>query len=202
MRQPPLGSSRGALAFARCALPALAPLRRHRACGAVARRTRCGRTSRRFVLPEVIANTIKLVLGVALSAACSGTVLAWLTAMCEFPGRRFFDWALLLPLAMPAYVLAFVAVGFLDYSGPLQSWLRDVFGTSAWFPRDSLARRRRARHLACNLSLRLFARAQRLHDARTARAGSGANTGTEHSPRRLGVSRCRWLARGSSPASR
>ncbi|HEY0939512.1 MAG TPA: iron ABC transporter permease [Steroidobacter sp.] len=89
----------------------------------------------RYVLPEVTANTIKLVVGVALLAGVLGTTLAWLTSICEFPGRRFFDWALLLPLAIPTYVLAFVAVGFLDYSGPLQSWLRDVTGSSAWVPR-------------------------------------------------------------------
>lgn len=89
----------------------------------------------RYVLPEVIANTVKLVVGVALIGGTLGTLLAWLTAMCEFPGRRFFDWALLLPLAIPAYVLAFVAVGFLDYAGPLQSWIRALFGSSAWFPR-------------------------------------------------------------------
>jgi iron(III) transport system permease protein len=88
----------------------------------------------RYVLPAVLANTTKLVIGVALLAGLIGTGLAWLTAMCEFPGRRFFDWALLLPLAVPAYVLAFVAVGFLDYAGPLQTWLRDVFGSSRWFP--------------------------------------------------------------------
>lgn len=88
----------------------------------------------RYVLPEVIANTVKLVVGVALIGGFLGTLLAWLTAMCEFPGRRFFDWALLLPLAIPAYVLAFVAVGFLDYAGPLQSWIRAVSGSSAWFP--------------------------------------------------------------------
>lgn len=89
----------------------------------------------RYVLPEVTVNTIKLLLGVALLSGVIGTTLAWLTSICEFPGRRFFDWALLLPLAIPTYVLAFVAVGFLDYSGPLQSWLREVTGTSAWVPR-------------------------------------------------------------------
>lgn len=88
----------------------------------------------RFVLPEVIANTFKLVIGVALLSGSLGTALAWLTAMCEFPGRRFFDWALLLPLAIPAYVFAFVAVGFLDYAGPLPTWWRGVFGAHAWFP--------------------------------------------------------------------
>src|SRR5688572_19738735 len=70
------------------------------------------------VLPHVIGNTLILVVGVALLAGMLGTSLAWLTSMCEFPGRRFFEWALLLPLAMPAYVLAFIAVGFLDYAGP------------------------------------------------------------------------------------
>jgi iron(III) transport system permease protein len=89
----------------------------------------------RFVLPEVISNTLVLVIGVGVMSGVLGTLLAWLTAMCEFPGRPFFEWALLLPLAIPAYVLAFVAVGFLDFSGPLQSALRDVFGSSSWFPR-------------------------------------------------------------------
>ena len=88
----------------------------------------------RDVLPDVIVNTIVLVVGVALVSGAVGAVLAWLTAVCEFPGRRFFDWALLLPLAVPAYVIAFVAVGFLDYAGPLQTWLRGVFGPDAWAP--------------------------------------------------------------------
>ncbi|TAM47146.1 MAG: iron ABC transporter permease, partial [Gammaproteobacteria bacterium] len=55
-----------------------------------------------------------------------GTALAWLVATCEFPGRKFFDWALMLPLAIPAYVLAFVYVGLLDFSGPVQTWLRGL----------------------------------------------------------------------------
>jgi iron(III) transport system permease protein len=57
-----------------------------------------------------------------------GVSLAWLTAMCEFPGRRLFDWALMLPLALPAYVTAFVAIGLLDFTGPVQTWLRDGWG--------------------------------------------------------------------------
>jgi iron(III) transport system permease protein len=89
----------------------------------------------RYVLPEVTVNTVLLLVEVALLSGVLGTVLAWLTAMCEFPGRRFFEWALLLPLAIPAYVLAFVAVGFLDYAGPFQTLLREIFGSSAWFPR-------------------------------------------------------------------
>ncbi|HTN66249.1 MAG TPA: iron ABC transporter permease [Burkholderiaceae bacterium] len=86
------------------------------------------------VLPELLRNTFWLVAGVALGTGVLGTSLAWLTAVCEFPGRRFFSWALMLPLAIPAYVTAFVGIGLLDYTGPLQSALRDLFGSSAWFP--------------------------------------------------------------------
>lgn len=81
-----------------------------------------------FVLPELLSNTFWLLLGVGLGVTILGVSLAWLTAMCEFPGRKFFSWALLLPLAMPAYVLAFVMIGLLDYTGPLQTWLREAFG--------------------------------------------------------------------------
>lgn len=87
-----------------------------------------------YVLPEVIGNTFKLVVGVALVAGALGTSLAWLISSYEFPGRRWLEWALLLPLAIPAYVLAFVAVAFLDYSGPLQSALRSAFGTAVYLP--------------------------------------------------------------------
>jgi len=83
-----------------------------------------------FVLPELVGNTLWLVLGVAIGVSVLGVSLAWLTAMCDFPGRRLFDWALLLPLALPAYVTAFVAIGLLDFTGPLQTWLRDGWGFS------------------------------------------------------------------------
>ena len=66
-----------------------------------------------FVLPELVGNTLWLVLGVAIGVSVLGVSLAWLTAMCDFPGRRLFDWALLLPLALPAYVTAFVAIGLI-----------------------------------------------------------------------------------------
>ncbi len=81
-----------------------------------------------FVLPELIGNTLWLVLGVGIGVSVLGVSLAWLTAMCDFPGRRLFDWALLLPLALPAYVTAFVAIGLLDFTGPLQTWLREGWG--------------------------------------------------------------------------
>ncbi len=81
-----------------------------------------------FVLPELLGNTLWLVFGVGIGVSVLGVSLAWLTAMCEFPGRRLFDWALLLPLALPAYVTAFVAIGLLDFTGPLQTSLREAFG--------------------------------------------------------------------------
>ncbi|MBW8363470.1 MAG: iron ABC transporter permease [Rhizobium sp.] len=81
-----------------------------------------------FVLPELVGNTLWLMLGVGIGVSVLGVSLAWLTAMCDFPGRRLFDWALLLPLALPAYVTAFVAIGLLDFTGPLQTWLREGWG--------------------------------------------------------------------------
>jgi iron(III) transport system permease protein len=85
------------------------------------------------VLLELLRNTAVLVVGVGIGVLLLGVALAWLTALCEFPGRRLFDWAMMLPLAIPAYVLAFVAVGLLDFSGPVQSWLRTHVG-AVWFP--------------------------------------------------------------------
>jgi iron(III) transport system permease protein len=87
-----------------------------------------------FVLPDLLVNTLWLVIGVAVGTAVLGVSLAWLTALYEFPGRAFFSWALLLPLAVPAYVTAFVFIGLLDFSGPVQTWLRSSFGTHFWFP--------------------------------------------------------------------
>jgi len=81
-----------------------------------------------FVLPELVGNTVWLLLGVGIGVSVLGVSLAWLTAMCDFPGRRLFDWALLLPLALPAYVTAFVAIGLLDFTGPLLTWLREGWG--------------------------------------------------------------------------
>jgi iron(III) transport system permease protein len=86
------------------------------------------------VLGELLRHTAVLMFGVGLGVFVLGAGLAWLVAMCEFPGRRVFDWALMLPLAVPAYVLAFVAVALLDFSGPVQGMLRTLFGSSAWFP--------------------------------------------------------------------
>jgi iron(III) transport system permease protein len=86
-------------------------------------------------LPRLIGNTLVLVFGVGVGVTVLGVSLAWLTSLCEFPGRRWLDWALMLPFAIPAYVLAFVFVGLLDFAGPLQSLLRDWFGPDLRLPR-------------------------------------------------------------------
>ncbi|MBI3569656.1 MAG: iron ABC transporter permease [Gammaproteobacteria bacterium] len=86
------------------------------------------------VLTELLRHTAVLVLGVGLGVLVLGTALAWFVATCEFPGRRFFDWALMLPLAIPVYVLAFVYVGLLDFSSPVQSWLREGLGVTGFPP--------------------------------------------------------------------
>ena len=85
-------------------------------------------------LSDLLTNTLTLFVGVGIWVSILGVSLAWLVAMCEFPGRRWLEWALMLPLAMPAYVFAFVFLGLVDYSGPLQTWYRQLFGTDRFFP--------------------------------------------------------------------
>ena len=87
-----------------------------------------------YVLPRVLGNTLLLMLLVGVAVLIVAVPLAWLTAMCDFPGRRFFAWALVLPLAIPAYVLAFVQMGLFEYAGPVQTFAREVFGSSRWMP--------------------------------------------------------------------
>ncbi len=87
------------------------------------------------VLGTLLRNTLVLLFGVGCGVMLIGVSLAWLTTVCDFPARRWLEWALMLPLAMPAYVLAFVMVGLFDYSGPLQSVLREWFGRgNYWIP--------------------------------------------------------------------
>ena len=86
-------------------------------------------------MPRLLGNTLLLVSGVSFGVVLLGVSLAWLTSLCEFPGRRWLDWALMLPFAIPAYVLAFVFVGLLDFAGPLQTLAREWFGSGIRFPR-------------------------------------------------------------------
>ncbi len=90
------------------------------------------------VLPTYIVNTVLLIIGVAVLAGSMGVTTAWLVTMHRFPGSRILEWALLLPLAVPAYVMAYVFTDLLEFAGPVQSALRDLFGWGArdyWFPR-------------------------------------------------------------------
>ncbi len=80
------------------------------------------------VLPEYLFTTLLLCLGVALGVLVLGLASACAVTLFEFPLRRFFEWALLLPMAMPAYVLAYAYTDFLQFSGPLQMALREWFG--------------------------------------------------------------------------
>ena len=80
------------------------------------------------VLPEYIATTLWLCVGVGLSAAIIGVGTAWLVTHFDFPLRRTFEWALVLPLAMPAYVMAYAYTDLLQFTGPVQSWLRATMG--------------------------------------------------------------------------
>jgi len=88
-------------------------------------------------LGEYIKNTVILAVGVGMLSLVIGVSTAWVVSMCRFPGQRFFSWALLLPLAIPTYLIAYSYTDLLQFSGPLQSWLRTTFEWSRqdyWFP--------------------------------------------------------------------
>jgi len=80
------------------------------------------------VLGRYLNNTFWLVVTVGLGTLIIGTGTAWLVVMCRFPGKRLFEWGLLLPLAVPTYVIAYAYTDFLQFAGPLQSLLRETFG--------------------------------------------------------------------------
>jgi iron(III) transport system permease protein len=89
------------------------------------------------VLPEYIGNSLVIAGIVAMLTAIGGIGCAWLVAGFRFPGKRVFEWALVLPLAVPSYVVAYAYTDFLQFSGPVQSVLRAVFQLEAgeyWFP--------------------------------------------------------------------
>lgn len=89
------------------------------------------------VLADYIVNSLLLMLGVAFGVIVGGVTTAWITTMCRFPGRRLFEWALLLPMAVPAYVMAYAYTDLLQFAGPVQTGLRELMGWGAhdyWFP--------------------------------------------------------------------
>ena len=88
-------------------------------------------------LPRYVGNTALLLLAVACGVISIGVVSAWLVTAYRFPGHAVLEWALLLPLAMPAYVMAYAYTDWLQFSGPVQSALRALTGWQAreyWFP--------------------------------------------------------------------
>ncbi|HGS4993972.1 TPA: ABC transporter permease [Vibrio cholerae] len=89
------------------------------------------------VMPTYIFNTLVLTCSVLLLALLFGVPSAWLIAMCKLPGERWLQWALVLPLAMPAYIIGYLFTHWFDYAGPIQIALRDWTGWQAgsyWFP--------------------------------------------------------------------
>ena len=80
------------------------------------------------VLPEYLGNSMLLTFGVGSVTLLIGVSTAWLTAMCRFPGKNLFVWLLLLPMAMPAYIVAYTYTGMLDFAGPVQTIIRDWTG--------------------------------------------------------------------------
>ncbi|MGB3572089.1 MAG: iron ABC transporter permease [Phormidesmis sp.] len=90
------------------------------------------------VLAKYVTNSLILMVGVGIGVLTIGVGSAWLVTMCEFTGSQVFEWALLLPLAAPAYLLAYTYTDWLEYYGPIQTGLRSLFGweqaTDYWFP--------------------------------------------------------------------
>ena len=88
----------------------------------------------RTLLPEMVRNTFLLLVGVGIGTLLLGVGLAWLVVAYRFPGRGMLEWLLVLPMAVPAYVQAFVYMATFDIAGPVQTALRPFFNDLAWFP--------------------------------------------------------------------
>ena len=90
------------------------------------------------VLPRYVYNTIVLMIGVGILSMIFGVSSAWVVTRYNFVGKNFFEWALLLPAAVPAYIIAYTYTDFLEYAGPLQKLLREIFNWNSvddyWFP--------------------------------------------------------------------
>ncbi len=90
------------------------------------------------VMPGYVVTTVQLAFGVGCGVLLLGTTTAWLITSCDFPGRTFFNHSLMMPMAMPGYLIAIVYIELLDFAGPIQSFLRELFGwrlqSDYWFP--------------------------------------------------------------------
>ena len=88
-------------------------------------------------LSDIIGNTIVLLLGVGVGTVAIGTGTAWLVTMCRFPGSAVLQWALLLPLVLPTYIIGYAYADLLAFAGPVQTALRQATGWARadyWFP--------------------------------------------------------------------
>ena len=144
------------------------------------------------IVPEALATTALLALGVGLATLVLGTALAVLVSFYDFPGRRFFDVALVLPLALPAYVLAFVFLGQLDFGGPVDGALRALFGEAFTLPIRSTG------GATAILTLALYPYVYLL--ARSAFRGQSATV--IEAARSLGAGRLRAIVRVALPMAR
>ena len=90
------------------------------------------------VLPRYILNTLVLMIGVGCLSLTFGVSTAWMVTRYDFPGKFILEWALLLPAAVPAYIIAYVYTDIFEYAGPVQGMLRELFGWNNsqdyWFP--------------------------------------------------------------------
>lgn len=90
----------------------------------------------RTILGEVLLNSLIMALLVGFGTSAIGVGAAWLVAACRFPGSRIFEWLLILPLAMPAYIIGYAYMDLMAFAGPIQNWIRDSFGLARgeyWF---------------------------------------------------------------------
>jgi len=89
------------------------------------------------VMGDYVTNSLMLMFGVGVGTLIIGVSTAWLTSVCDFPGRKIFQWALLMPMAIPAYIIAYTYTGMLDFAGPVQTFIREFFSLGPrdyWFP--------------------------------------------------------------------
>ena len=91
-----------------------------------------------YIIYDVSINTILLLILVIVGVIFLGVSLAWLVTMVKFPGAKYFEWLLLLPFAIPAYVFAFIFLGLFDYSGYIQGFLYDYFSVGRFDIRNNV----------------------------------------------------------------
>jgi iron(III) transport system permease protein len=144
-------------------------------------------------LPEMVLTTILLMVAVAVGTLAVGGGLAWLVTVTRFPGRDLFTWLLVLPLAMPAYILGFVFLSTFDEAGPVQRLARDLFGAGVWLPPV-----RSLGGAALVMTLTLFPYVYLMARA----AFQEQSAGTYDAARSLGASRGRALRRVVLPLAR